>query len=87
VARYFFDIHDGNLFFRDPEGHECSNLSEVRQEAMRALPEIARQAIPNRDADAQAFTVLVRDEQGATIYTATITFAGLWMTEPALAET
>ncbi|KQQ44640.1 hypothetical protein ASF58_20805 [Methylobacterium sp. Leaf125] len=81
MARYFFDIHDGNAFFRDPEGTECSGKEDVRIEAMRSLPEIARQFIPSRSADAQAFTVLVRDETGTMIYTATLTFAGLWMNE------
>ncbi len=32
-----------------------------------------------RDGDRQAFTALVRDESGLTVYTATLTFAGLWV--------
>ncbi|GJD59628.1 hypothetical protein MTDSW087_04853 [Methylobacterium dankookense] len=43
---------------------------------MITLPEISRWAIPC-DGDKQAFTVLIRDEAGGVIYTATLTFAGL----------
>jgi hypothetical protein len=75
VPRYFFDIHDRE-FRRDAEGTECADLEAVRREAMGSLPEIARWAIPS-DGDTQAFTVLVRDEAGALVYTATLTFAGL----------
>jgi uncharacterized protein DUF6894 len=81
MPRYFFDIHNGRLY-RDPEGSEWTTLDEARQEAMRALPEIARHAVPMRDEDHQAFTVLVRDEQNNTIYTAALTFAGLWVNDP-----
>ncbi|CAO4134676.1 hypothetical protein OFEAOIEE_LOCUS2411 [Methylorubrum extorquens] len=49
---------------------------------MHALPEIARQEIPKLAADTQAFTVAVRNEQGQTVCTATLTFAGLWMDKP-----
>lgn len=50
---------------------------------MRALPEIARDAIPHRGADAQAFTVIVRNADNAPVYTATLTFSGLWMSPQA----
>ena len=76
MARYFFDIDDGQLH-RDTEGTECANLEEVRKEAMNALPEIARYAIPT-DGDQQAFAVFARDERRNLIYKATLTYAGLW---------
>ena len=82
MARYFFDIHDGSKFFRDPEGHDCANMDEIRHEAMLSLPAIAKQEIPRLAADTQAFTVVVRDEAGSALYTATLTFAGLWLKEP-----
>lgn len=50
---------------------------------MRALPEIVRHAIPERAHDTQAFTLLARDEGNRTVFSATLTFAGLWMDEPA----
>jgi hypothetical protein len=79
VARYFFDIHDGRAFLPDPIGQDCVDTDQIRREAMRALPEIARDAIPQRGAEAQAFTVIVRDADSAPVYSATLTFSGLWM--------
>lgn len=78
MPRYFFDIHDGSSLVRDSSGTSCEGREGVRQQAMRALPAIAHDEIP-RDGDRQAFTALVRDENGFTVYTATLTFAGLWV--------
>lgn len=75
MPRYYFDVHDGH-FHRDEEGTECEDFEAARREAMITLPEISRWEIP-RDGDQQAFLVLVRDEAGATVYTATLTYAGL----------
>jgi hypothetical protein len=83
MLRYFFDIHDGE-FRPDSEGTDCADFEAARREAMIALPEISRWAIP-ADGDKQAFTVLVRDEDGALVYTATLTFAGLKLNNLALA--
>ena len=79
MARYFFDIHSRDLS-RDEDGVECSSIAEIRQEAMHSLPEIARDLIP-QDGDRQSFTVLVRNEKNVTVYTATLTFAGVWLGE------
>ena len=78
MPRYFFDIHNGSSLVRDSCGTTCEGREGVRQQAMRALPAIAQDEIP-RDGDRQAFTALVRDESGLTVYTATLTFAGLWV--------
>ncbi|QGY05921.1 hypothetical protein MMSR116_31530 [Methylobacterium mesophilicum SR1.6/6] len=75
MPRFFFDIHDRG-FHRDNEGSECDDVDAARVLAMQTLPEIGRFAIPS-DGDNQAFIVLVRDEVGAIVYTATLTFAGL----------
>lgn len=78
MARYYFDIHDGRALRRDTEGSECAGPDAIRDEAMDVLPAVARDVIPT-DGDKQAFTVLVRDENNVTVYTATLTFAGLWV--------
>jgi hypothetical protein len=75
VPRYFFDLHDGE-FHRDDHGTLCADLDAARREAMLTLPEIARVAIPS-GGDDQAFTMSIRDESGAVVYTASLTFAGL----------
>ncbi|MFC6738341.1 DUF6894 family protein [Methylobacterium tardum] len=81
MPRYFFDIHDGQ-FQRDEEGVECADFEAARREAVASLPEMARFVLPN-DSDTHAFTVLVRDEGGVIVYTATLTFAGLALTNEA----
>ena len=45
---------------------------------MTALPEIARHGIP-QDGDKQGYTVLAVDEAGAPVYTATLSYAGVWL--------
>lgn len=77
MPRYFFDIHDSGST-RDENGTECANLDEVRAQALRTLPDIAREEIP-KDGDRRTFTVLVTDSDGYPIYSATLTYAGLWL--------
>ncbi|WP_342167383.1 DUF6894 family protein [Methylobacterium sp. SD21] len=78
MLRYFFDIYDGSSFSRDAIGTECDGYDGVRFHAMHVLPTIARDEIP-KNGDRQAFTVIVRDENNITHYTATLSFAGLWI--------
>jgi hypothetical protein len=79
LPRYFFDFYDGEIR-RDPEGSEYADLEGIRHEAMRALPEYAKDRIP-MEGDKQAYTVRVRNESNVTVYTATLTFAGFWLEE------
>ncbi|SFU53466.1 hypothetical protein SAMN02799631_01047 [Methylobacterium sp. 174MFSha1.1] len=88
MARYYFDIHDGQHLSRDNVGTECSGQDAIRAEAMTALPAIARDTIP-KDGDRQALTVIVRNASNLTVYTATLTFASIWLGEevpPALED-
>ena len=80
MARYYFDIHDGQNLTRDDVGIECSGPEVVKEEAMVALPAMARDTIP-KDGDRQAMTVLVRNAKGQTVFTATLTFACIWLGE------
>ncbi|MCO6052291.1 hypothetical protein NGM99_21105 [Mesorhizobium sp. RP14(2022)] len=75
---YFFDTFDNGQHSRDDLGTLCSSLPNARMEAMKVLPSIAKDEIP-RDGDRQAFTVLVRNEDGEAVYSATLTFAGIWL--------
>lgn len=85
MALYFFDMYNKNRFVRDPVGTECDGFEAIRREAMHTLPNIARDEIP-RDGDRQAFTVLVRDTDNLTVYTASLTFAGLWIGDVPIPE-
>ncbi|MER2266353.1 DUF6894 family protein [Methylobacterium oxalidis] len=77
VPRYFFDIVDGGPR-RDDTGTECAGMADVRGAAMKVLPDIAREEIPG-DGDRRFFTVVARDEAGEAVYTATLSFAGIWL--------
>ncbi len=77
MPRYFFDIHDGGSQ-RDDTGTECTDLEAVRTTAMRLLPDIAREEIP-QDGDRRTFTVLVTDESGKAVFSATLNYTGLWL--------
>jgi len=78
MPRYFFDLFENGSHQADIIGLDFDTLDQVRLEAMQALPSIARDAVP-KDGDRQSFTVLAKDEAGKSVYTATLTFAGLWL--------
>jgi hypothetical protein len=78
MPRYYFDLFENGSHQVDDAGLEFQTLDQVRQEAMEALPEIAKDQVP-KDGDRQNFTVLVKDEDGKPVYTASLTFAGLWL--------
>ena len=85
MALYFFDIHSKDGLIRDVQGSHCDGREAIRREAMLALPHIAKDEIP-RDGDRQSFTALVRDEKNVTVYTATLTFAELWLGDTPIPE-
>ena len=78
MPRYFFDVHDIRGIHRDDHGHDLPDLEAVRKEAMRTLPEIAYDQMPS-DGDRQSYVVLVTDEDGHPVYSATLNYTGLWL--------
>ncbi|WP_409567214.1 DUF6894 family protein [Methylobacterium sp. E-016] len=78
VARYFFDIADGDLRI-DETGTECADLDAVRSAAMQILPEIARFEIGN--GDRHTFTVIARDVGRRPVFTTTLSLTGLWLVD------
>ncbi|AWN42375.1 DUF6894 family protein [Methylobacterium durans] len=75
MPRYFFDVHDGGPEF-DDTGTELAGPDESYAKARSLLPDIAREEIP-RNGDHRTFTVLVKDENGQPVYSATLTYAGI----------
>ncbi|WP_187193525.1 MULTISPECIES: hypothetical protein [unclassified Methylobacterium] len=63
---------------RDDEGTALEDFPAVRQHVLRLLPDIARDEVPD-DGDRCAFSVVVTDEDGKPIYTATLNWTGLWL--------
>jgi hypothetical protein len=80
MARYFFDTFDGKELMRDEVGIELGDLERVRVEAIDALPDLAREELP--DGDESVFAVQARDEEGRIVFTATLTFKGAWNSPP-----
>ena len=74
MARYFFDLRDGDRALADDEGTELDGPEEVRAQVMQALPAIAAQHIRN-DRDRADFEMTVRDASGQEVMRATLSFA------------
>ena len=71
MPRYFFDTYDGSRFVPDPEGIDLDSLDMAKAEAQRALPDLARDAIPSNDQN--TFIVSVRDQAGQVVLRAALT--------------
>ena len=59
MARYFFDVLDGEIACRDDEGTELPNLYVARQEALTTLCQIAKDDLP--DGPSREFRIEIRD--------------------------
>ncbi len=77
MARYFFDVYDDRTPQVDTNGIELGDLAAVRDEVRRLLPEIALAEVAD-DGDRRSFAVVVRNDAQRTIYSATLTYTGLW---------
>ena len=77
MHRYFFDIRDGDNLSVDDIGIDCASLDDVRFQAIDALPEIARDELP--DGDHRVFEVTVRDASGKPVFTGRLTLEVQWL--------
>jgi len=80
MPRYFFDVFDGEKLVRDETGIELAGLEEVRIAAIDALPDIARDELP--DGDQRQFWVQARDEENRVVFKASLDFKAEWAVEP-----
>ncbi len=74
---YFFDTHDGDTTVIDDQGLELANRQAARVAAIDALPDIARDVLP--DGDRREMGVRVRDETGRVILTAALSLNVDWV--------
>ena len=81
MPMFFFETFDGEVQYRDKDGVDYPSNEEARREALRALPDMAREKIPG--GDFRIFRSLVRDEQGDIVYEARMTLVGRWGHDPA----
>lgn len=70
MPRFYFDTHDGDRLTEDDEGLDLDGIEQARKEAIRALPDLVRDTLPN--GDRRDFAVTVRDERGQPVLTATL---------------
>lgn len=77
MPRYFFDTEDDSVLTRDDEGLELQGEKAARDEAIRALPELAKDQLP--DGPQHSFWVKVRDESGAYIFQASLELKSGWL--------
>ena len=76
MPRYFFDTDDGDQSFRDDEGLDLPHVEAAREAALDALPDMARDKMP--DGDRRTFVATVRDAYGVVVYSATLSLKGEW---------
>jgi hypothetical protein len=72
MARFFFDIDDGPNRSNDDTGLDFPDRETARDNAVSALPDIARDVMP--DGMKRDFAVTMRDEDGTPIFRATLAF-------------
>jgi hypothetical protein len=77
VPRYFFDIDDEDRHTYDESGEELPDLEAARSEAIRVLPDIARDVLP--DSDRHVFVCRVRDETGKVVFRVTLSLVAEWL--------
>lgn len=73
MPRFFIDTSDGNFLARDEVGHDFPDLQAAKQAAVSALPDIAREELP--DGDERRFSAVVRDQDGAAVLQASLTLS------------
>ncbi len=76
MPRFFFDTFDGDKRMQDDVGVVC-DLDEVDKEAVDALPDIAREKLP--DGLKRDLWVRVRDEEGVLVFEASLSLRAHWV--------
>jgi hypothetical protein len=70
MARFYFDSNDGRRGIADKIGVDLPDAHAAQREAVRALPCMAKDALP--DGNSREFVVDVRDEDGRSVLRATL---------------
>ena len=70
MPRYFFDTYDGDRMVPDEVGLELPDIAVAKVEAQKALPDMARDAMP--DSNHRTFVVTVRDDAGTVVVRAAL---------------
>jgi NADPH-dependent ferric siderophore reductase len=77
MPRYYFDTAENRNERRDEEGTVLADDKSARDEAIRALPGLAAEELP--DGPQHSFWVRVRDERGEYIFEASLDLKTHWL--------
>jgi hypothetical protein len=77
LARFYFDTFDGDHATADSVGLDCETMEEVQNSAIDALPDMAREMLP--DGLNRLFYISVRDDGGHAVFGATLELKSTWL--------
>jgi hypothetical protein len=77
MPTYFFDLEDSEGLTLDSEGSEFVDSEQARNEAVRVLPDLAKEALPLNDRC--DFTVKVREKEGGYFCMVTLSLVAKWL--------
>ena len=80
MPRFFFDFADGTVM-PDDTGTEFPNAHAARDAAVKVLPDIARDEIGA--GQGRQVLVLMRDEKGRALFTASLHLTAKWLVDTA----
>jgi hypothetical protein len=80
MARYFFDLLNGDGLVRDDLGVELSSRDSISKEVSRILTDIAGEEMPGQEKG--AVSIEVRDEDGKAIFAGHLSFESRWLHAP-----
>jgi hypothetical protein len=76
MSRYFFDYHDGQSVTADEYGLELTSREDVHRAALDALPDIARELLPQHPV--REMSIQVRNEAGRHVLTTSLILVTQW---------
>jgi hypothetical protein len=68
-ARFFFDIHDSEVFTPDPQGPELKDVEAAKAGAKNALPDLLK------DGERRGFTIDVKNAAGQIVWRVTLSLS------------
>lgn len=77
MPKFFFDTFDGDRDSVDSDGLDCASRRVVQDRAIDALPDMAREILP--DGPNRTFRVEVRDDSGNVVFRATLELQSAWL--------
>ena len=77
MPHYFFDTSENGVVASDDDGLELRDDDAARDEAIRVLPGLAADRLP--DGPAHVFETQVRNEAGRYIFAATLELRTAWL--------